>query len=734
MIRLSRMKSIVFSIPLLLILSACAQPGGDSASSTGGNNSGIAMPFAVTVLPNPGALHATLVCPNGSVPMQIDPTYNTLHGSCSGLSAGPNQTFTIKLTYTYVTQSITIASATRTIAVGNGNTNLGFLASDYVSDIYDTDNDGISNFDEIVNGTDPTLSYGISGQIDGLKSGAKLTLQNNGGNATTITGTGGTQSFTMKFRVDGSSSYNVTSLLPASANQICGVGNGIGTGPITADIADVKVTCVDNTGKKIAGFYRTFVIRPDGTLWAWGNDDFGALGDGATVQQNAPEQIGTDNHWASISAGFYHTVAIKTDGTLWSWGDNIFCQLGYGTIDSDNHPTPMQVGNETNWIKVAAGSHFNVALRKDTGGTVTLWSWGDNNYGQIGDGQDPTVELNVSSPKKIIGATNWVDIIAGAGHAAGLQSDGTYTTLWTWGNNADGELGDGKDPSVEPFANTPQPIGSATDHWVSIAAKGINTAALRQDTTGHTLLVWGNNDFGQIGDGSDPGTVFYVNTPTPVPLPANTSDWVQVESCGITTVALARGSNGADVTLWAWGDNSASQLGDPQFTDAYITVPRQVGILTNWANIMASRGWYIFAQQADANGTLWAWGGNGFGEIGNGNDPNDPNHPENANVTAPIQIGTATSFKYHTVGGTVTGLATGESLTIDNEYNNQPPYPEMTITANGPFVFPTGYTANDQYAVFVLTPVAGKTCTPKKNVGPATATNVWDISIDCTTP
>jgi len=834
--RLSHIKSFSLFVSILFILSACGQPGEQSGSTTT-NNSGIAMPFAVSALPNPSDLHPTLVCPNGKpVAMSID--NDTLHGSCSGLSPGANQKFTINLSYG--TDYLMLASASKTIDVVDGSTVLSFQASDYDSNRYDEDGDGKSNLFEIINNLDPytfnsdpvvnfsqvkqnvtekagtisltvsldqasissdiTVNYTVSGNatgggvdytladtsgkvtivkgntsatiditivndtkyetpdedivftldsvtnatlgttnidtvtiadetynlggtITGLKSGAVLTLYNNGINKTTVTGNSGTQSFSFMEPVDADNTYQVTSLLPASANQICGVGSGKG-GPISADTNTVTVTCVANAGKKIDGFFSSFFIRPDGTLWAWGDGETGGLGDGTTVQQNAPEQIGTDTHWAVIAAGMGHTVALKTDGTLWAWGYNYYGQLGNGDTTRADQYAPIQIGTATDWINIAAGTNHSVGLRKN-GNEVTLWTWGRNQYGQLGDGNDPTSEPFVTEPQQIGVATNWASIDSSSYHNVALQSDGS---LWTWGDNAYGELGDGNDPNAptnpELYVNVPQRIGAATDQWVNISAAGHNTVALRNDSGTLKLFAWGDNADGQIGDGSDPATVPYVTVPTLVPLPANASSWVRVESGATTTFALAKGLNGNDVTLWAWGDNSAGQLGDA-FFELTVNTPKQVGIFVNWKQVMSGRAGTIIAQQADTNGTLSAWGANTFGSIGDGTAG------KGQDKYSPVNIGTSTSFKYHTIGGTVSGLDVNNNQTVTiSNYDLVNDIP-LVISANGSFVFPVGYTANTSYDVYIGLQPSTQTCDIKNGLSTGVDHNVWDITVTC---
>ncbi|MCW3083497.1 MAG: domain repeat protein [Bacteroidetes bacterium] len=130
-------------------------------------------------------------------------------------------------------------------------------------------------------------------------------------------------------------------------------------------------------------------IKSDGTLWAWGESSYGSMGTGGK-ESIVPIQIGTDNKWTDIKAGYYHSLGLKSDGTLWSWGCNWFGQLGDGSIKNgkrkvriggDDKESPIQIGEDTNWISIAAGGNHCLALKSDG----SIWGWGDNSNGQLGD-------------------------------------------------------------------------------------------------------------------------------------------------------------------------------------------------------------------------------------------------------------------------------------------------------------------------------------------------------------
>jgi alpha-tubulin suppressor-like RCC1 family protein len=207
-----------------------------------------------------------------------------------------------------------------------------------------------------------------------------------------------------------------------------------------------------------------------GLAYSWGDNWAGQLGNGSTgSSQASPAQIGAGEDWAVLDAGYSHAVALKTDGSLWAWGGNFSGQLGDGT--TTNRATPTQIGVDTDWARVEAGSSHTLAVKDDG----TLWAWGDNQFGQIGDGT--TVDRLI--PTQIGSATSWSAITASndgtAGHSLAIKTDGT---LWAWGSNMFGELGDG----TTADRVTPVRIGTATN-WTSVAAGGAHSVALRADGT-----------------------------------------------------------------------------------------------------------------------------------------------------------------------------------------------------------------------------------------------------------
>ncbi|RYZ99686.1 MAG: T9SS type A sorting domain-containing protein [Sphingobacteriaceae bacterium] len=330
-----------------------------------------------------------------------------------------------------------------------------------------------------------------------------------------------------------------------------------------------------------AGTNHSLLIKSDGSLWAWGSNNFGELGDGTNFHKTTPIQVGTENNWRTISA-YSHSVAIKSDGTLWSWGNNNYGQLGIGSALNRNVPT--RVGVLNTWKTVSAGYFHTAAIKTDG----SLWTWGYNDSGQLGDASN----TNRSSPVQVGTDNNWLSVSAGWYHTLAIKADGS---LWAWGNNEYGQLGD--------FSilnrNVPVRIGVQND-WVKISASFGNSAAVKANGS---LWTWGSNNQGQLGIGSTTSQF------APVRVGTN-NNWKDVS---MSAHCIAVQSNGS---LWAWGWNGYGQLGNG--TTASSSVPIRIGNENNWLAVSG----HDHSIAIKANGSLWAWGENSSGEIGNGNTNN----------------------------------------------------------------------------------------------------------------
>jgi alpha-tubulin suppressor-like RCC1 family protein len=330
-----------------------------------------------------------------------------------------------------------------------------------------------------------------------------------------------------------------------------------------------------------AGVMHTLLAKSDGTVWAWGGNLEGQLGDGTTNRSSVPLHITGLPDVIAVAAGYYHSVALAADGTVRSWGRNYYGQLGDGT--TTQRPAPVEVSGLTGVTAVAAGEGSTYALKSNG----TVWAWGNNMEGQLGDG----TTTNRYEPVQVSGLTNVVAIAAGGVFALALKSDGT---VWAWGNNFFGTLGDG----TTNQALTPvQATGLAG--VAAIAADGYHAAAVKSDGT---LWSWGSGLYGELGIGSQPQI------------------WaVPTQAVGVAgAAAVELGVNHTlvlldDGTVLACGLNIYGQLGDGTNNDRSTAVA--VSGLSGVAAVAAS---YYHSAAVASDGAVWTWGHNSDSQLGDG--------------------------------------------------------------------------------------------------------------------
>ena len=315
-----------------------------------------------------------------------------------------------------------------------------------------------------------------------------------------------------------------------------------------------------------------------GGLFLWGNNTCGQLGANNTTNASTPQQVITGGtNWKDVELGSLHTIAIKEDGTIWTWGLNSSGQLGDNTIISKS--SPVQVSG-TDWKKITAGS-AHTAVIKNNGG---LYSWGLNTQGQLGTND----VLQRNTPIQVISGGVWSCLSAGENHTAAIKNDGT---LWSWGLNNHGQLGTFNYQSQ----SSPVQTYSGGTNWKQISAAGAFTAAVKTDGT---LWAWGLNSCGQIGNGNN------LEQLTPTQTGCNFTDWRKVSLGYSTTIAQKSDGTLWSWGTQSCGVGGCSTNTPSKISDSSYRCAEAGGSACYPMSGIVSSDGYLYIKSANANGEV----------------------------------------------------------------------------------------------------------------------------------
>ena len=394
-------------------------------------------------------------------------------------------------------------------------------------------------------------------------------------------------------------------------------------------------------------------VKTDGTLWMWGTNTLNCLGDGTTISRSSPVQtIAGGTNWRQVSCGQYSTSAIKADGSLWLWGYNAYGTLGDGTNVGKSSPV-QTISQGNNWRQVSTGYRQTGAVKTDG----TLWMWGYGVYGQLGDN---TLVTKSSPVQTIAQGTNWKQVSCGAYTSAAIKTDGS---LWLWGNGQTGTLGDN---TTTAKSSPVQTIAAGTNWWKVQLIGNTNCAAIKTDGS---LWTWGANTYGQLGN--NVGSTLQQSSP--VQTIAGGYNWRAIGGGPSIYISCVMGavkdeayfappttnlqSSGVDIAsnyipatqfragnLWSWGFNSNGMLGDNTTVNKSSPVQTisQGGI---WTQIAIGSN---STRAIKSNGTLWTWGGDSFNYGTLGDNTNSPK-------SSPIQTSSVGNNWVYTGQGYQTG-------------------------------------------------------------------------------
>ncbi len=334
----------------------------------------------------------------------------------------------------------------------------------------------------------------------------------------------------------------------------------------------------------------SYALMPDGKAFAWGWNGNGVFGNGTTTDSPTAVAMGTHTDWYAIATdnGGDFACGIRKNSRLYCWGD----RTTYGVADSGavtgNQLTPVEVGLGYNdWVEVAVEYESACARR----GFGQVYCWGKGNFGRLGNGS--TTNFNV--PTQVSGyLTDWSDIDVSGGHSCGIRGNGE---AYCWGGNWFGQLGDGSGTN----RNAPVLVSGGVTDWKYINAEGDATCGVTQTGRGY---CWGDNQYGQLGNGTT------TNSNVPVEIPGAYTDWSYISDADNNTCGIRAG------VAYCWGDRNNGALGDGGATTGLQLTPVLVaGGITDWAFV---NGTGSSTCGSTVGGKVYCWGDNSAGQLGDG--------------------------------------------------------------------------------------------------------------------
>ena len=291
----------------------------------------------------------------------------------------------------------------------------------------------------------------------------------------------------------------------------------LGDNTATAKSSPVTVVGgITNWSQVSAGGQHSLGLTSTGIAYAWGENQFGRLGDGTTTmsRRSPVTVVGGITNWSQLDAGYSHSLGLTSTGIVYAWGRGSYGALGDGTTTSRSSPVTV-VGGITNWIQLSAGSGNNLGVTS----TGIAYGWGYNGQGRLGDG----TTTNRSSPVTVIGGiTNWSQLNAGGTHSLGVTSTGI---AYAWGRNGYGQLGDGTTVSK----SSPVTVIGGITNWIQVS--GGTGHSLGLTSTG-IAYAWGSNDESNLGDGTTTSRL------SPVTVVGGITNWAQLSASFNNNLAL----------------------------------------------------------------------------------------------------------------------------------------------------------------------------------------------------